>query len=105
MLAENIEFYFNEDGDIVLDKGSFEEILNVLNQVETIDEKSAEKVFGSKKQYCCTVRFNGDCLEQYEYKEYPALAHLVCIRNTLNRCGSVNGCSGNLSKGDCDGEC
>ncbi|MED4760219.1 hypothetical protein [Priestia megaterium] len=99
---EDIEFYINVDGDIVIDKDSFDIILEELDKIQTSDEACKDKVLGGKKQYCCTVRFDGDLLETYEYKEYPALAQGVCIRNTWQRCGTVNGCSGTLSRGYCD---
>ncbi|WP_369436110.1 hypothetical protein [Lysinibacillus fusiformis] len=54
MLSNELEFYINIDGDIVIDKESFKRILEAIDKLEnrTQDEECVEKVLGAKKQYC-----------------------------------------------------
>ncbi|MFP7346411.1 hypothetical protein [Bacillus safensis] len=93
------EFYINVDGDIVIDKESFTSLLDELDKISETNEQLRS---WKKKEFCCTVKFNGKFLDNYQYKEYPILAEGVCIRHTLNRCGTVIGCSGSMSKGECE---
>lgn len=97
---DKLEFNINEDGDIVIDR---ESITVLLEQLEKLPGKNSELFSGwEKKEYCCVVRRNGEFVDQHQYKEYPILAEAVCVRHTLKDCGTDPGCSGHMSKGECE---
>lgn len=98
---EQFDFYFNDNGDLVIKKNSIESFIGSIEELRVKDQSFMEN-FLRKKEYCCSVYFNGKLLDNYQYKEYPILAEAVCIRHTLNRCGTVNGCKGILRKGECE---
>lgn len=91
IMKSNMGFSFDSNGNVILSKQLADNMINESNNTDT-------ELFRGKSEFCCTTYTGpGVIIKQHQYKEYPILAELVCIRHAKND----NAAEGSMSKGEC----
>ncbi|MDN0191178.1 MULTISPECIES: hypothetical protein [unclassified Bacillus (in: firmicutes)] len=100
----NLEFYIDENNNVVLEMDTFKEIVNTLN---TLAEKSDNVELMGRPKFCCTTHCeDGEVKERRSYSSLNrATAAAACFNYLVIDCGGPippMGSGYSLSKGECD---
>jgi hypothetical protein len=98
---KQLEFYINEDNNIVVERETFEEMIRILNE---LSEKSGNERLLAK--WCCHTHCEDGREKKRTYSSLNrATAATACYNYLVIDCGGPippEGSGYNLSKGECD---